>query len=182
MNLFSGSPVSKRPRFFSGHEERNGNGNGTLRKESTKLRSEFQLNSIGIPLRKESRQIEVHRRLTSRMNLDFGQYINIINNIQDKYEADIQKSSKLELMKRNGSGLIPCRYYQQENCKHGNVPDHVFFNNSEKDFSHHICIFCLNLLSQRCRHEAANCEIFKTLDYEFKDYPGAEPSEIQIYI
>ena len=156
--------MSKRPRFFSGHEERYGNGNG-------RLQSEFIPNSFGIPLRKESRQKEVHRKLTSRM--DFGQYINIINSIEDKYEAEIQKSSKLELMKRNGSGLIPCRYYQQKNCKHGNVRDHDFFKNSEKYFSHHICIFCLNLLSQRCRHEAANCEIFKTLDHEFNDYPGA---------
>ena len=157
--------MSKRPRFLSGHGERNGIGNGTLQ-------SEFIPNSFGIPLRKESRQKEVHRRLTSRM--DFGQYMNIINCIQDKYVGDIQKSSKLELMKRNGSGLIPCRYYQQGNCKHGNVPDrHVFFKNSEKEFSHHICIFCLNLLSQRCFHEAANCEIFKTLDDEFNDYPGA---------
>ena len=160
--------MSKRPRFLSGHEERNG---------SNKLRSEFQPNSNGFPLRKESRQIEVRQRLTSRMtlNLDFGQYMNIINCIQDKYEAEIRKSSKLELMKRNGSGLIPCRYYQQGNCKHGNVDDrHVLIINSEKEFSHHICIFCLNLLSQRCPHEAANCEIFKTLDDEFNDYPGAE--------
>ena len=160
--------MSKRPRFLSGHEERKGNGNGTLR-------SEFIPNSFGIPLRKESRQKEIHRKLTPRMTLDFGQYMNIINCIQDKYEAEIQKSSKLELMKRNGSGLIPCRYYQQENCKHGNVLDrHVLIINSEIEFSHHICIFCLNLLSQRCPHEAANCEIFKTLDHEFNDYPGAE--------
>ena len=119
------------------------------------------------------------------MALDYKQtYLDIIKGIQHKYEAEIQKSSKLELMKRNGSGLTPCRYYQQENCKHGNVPDHVFFNSSTDlpDYFHHICIFCLNLRSQRCRHEAANCEIFKTLDYEFKDYPGAELSESQMCI
>ena len=173
VSLFSGSPMSKRPRFLSGHAERN---------VSAKFRSEFIPNSISIPLRKESRQNEVYQRLTSRMTLglDYKQYMNIINGIQDKYEAEIQKSSKLELMKRNGSGLIPCRYYQQGNCKHGNVP-HYSFSRNYADLMHHICIFCLNLRSKKCRHEAANCEIFETLDDEFKDYPGAEPSESQIY-
>ena len=163
--------MSKRPRFLSGHEERNGNGNGSLR-------SEFIPNSFGIPFRKESRQFEVYQRLTSRMDYK-QQYINIINDIQDKYEAEIQKSSKLELMKRK-SGLMICIYYQQGNCKHGNVP-HYSFSRNYADLMHHICIFCLNLRSKKCRHEAANCEIFKTLDHEFKDYPGAEPNEGQIY-
>ena len=162
--------MSKRPRFLSSHEERNGNGNGSLQKE-------FQLNSIGIPLRKESRQKEVHRRLTSRLALNYKEYIIMFDEIQDKYEAEIQKSSKLELMKRN-SGLMICIHYQQGKCKHGNVP-HYSFSRNYADLMHHICIFCLNLRSKKCRHEAANCEIFKTLDDEFKDYP--EPSESQIY-
>ena len=152
-------------------------GGGRQNVEGTKLRSgiqnifEFQPNSIGIPLRTESRQLEAHRRLTCKLSFKYKNYMKEIADLQNNLETDILNSSLIVLRKRNlnsSSGLIPCGHYQQENCKY-DEPEHYF----RSELRHHFCVFCMNLRSQTRRHEAANCEMFKMLDSWFKDYAGA---------
>ena len=151
---------------------RSGEGKNTA---PTKHRSEFEPNSIRIPLmalRTVSRQVEAYRRLTSK--LSFRCYINEIADLQKNLETDIQKSSVIVLQKRNlnnGSGLIPCGHYQQENCKYGKS-EH-YFSSVSSEVRHHFCVLCMNLRNQTRRHEAANCDMFKMLDIWFKDYAGA---------
>ena len=151
---------------------RSGEGKNTA---PTKHPSEFKPNSIRIPLmalRTVSRQVEAYRRLTSK--LSFRCYINEIADLQKNLETDIQKSSVIVLQKRNlnnGSGLIPCGHYQQENCKYGKS-EH-YFSSVSSEVRHHFCVLCMNLRNQTRRHEAANCDMFKMLDIWFKDYAGA---------
>ena len=151
---------------------RSGEGQNTV---PTKHRSEFEPNSSRIPLmalRTVSRQVEAYRRLTSK--LSFRCYINEIADLQKNLETDIQNSSVIVLQKRNlnnGSGLIPCGHYQQENCKY-DMSEH-YFSSVSSEVRHHFCVFCMNLRNQTRRHEAANCEMFKMLDSWFKDYAGA---------
>ena len=123
--------------------------------------------------RNESRQDEANRILTSKLSLE--SYKSEIFGLQTELEEDMLISARLNncIDKKHDPNILPCGYYQQENCH--NTGDHPQAN-TNSTIRHHICVFCLNLLNKIQPIPDAKCILFKILDHEFKDFWYARKS------
>ena len=123
--------------------------------------------------RNESRQDEAYRILTSGLSLE--SYKSEIFRLQLEVENDMWISARLNdsIDKRRDHYVVPCGFYQQENCPEtGDHPQ----TNTNSTIRSHICVLCLNLQNKIQPHPAAKCILFKILDHEFKDFRDARKS------